>query len=102
MAIGLALLCIGYIIPREYVYDASLPAREMEAIELYHAKLTKALDICIIVGMGFTAFGGILVASFTTYVLFKSFIDNPKPESDKDRIISSDIEMTSYGARETN
>lgn len=69
MTIGLALLCIGYIIPREYVYDASLPAKEMEAIELYHVNLTKALDICIIVGMDFTAFGGILIASLTTYSL---------------------------------
>ena len=98
MTIGLALLCIGYIIPREYVFDSSLPAKEMEAIELYHVNLTKALDICIIVGMGFTAFGGILIASLITY----SFIDNPKPESDKHRMISSKIEMKSYWARGTD
>ena len=99
MATGLGLLCIGYIIPREYVFDPSLPARQMEAIELRHAKLVKGLDICIIIGMGFTAFGGILVASLTTYGLIKGFVDNSNLESDKDKMMDSDIEMTSYGSR---
>ena len=81
------------------MFDPSLPAREMEAIELRHAQFVKALDICIIVGMGFTAFGGILVASLTMYGLIKGFLDNTNSETDKTRMMTSDIEMTSYGSR---
>lgn len=102
MSIGIAFLCIGYIIPREYEFDPSLPAREMESIEIYYAKLSRVLDICIMIGMGFTAVGVIIVSSMTTYSLVKGLSEYHRQEeqaSDKDFMMSHDIEMTSYGSR---
>ena len=103
MSVGLALLCIGFVIPRDYEFDPSLPARDMEAIEVYYANLTWALDICIISGMSCIAFGALIVSSLITYELIISSAENSKKkqyDSDKDKIIASEIEMTSYGTRE--
>jgi len=51
LAAGSILIIVGYAIPRDYIFDSTLPAREMEAIEIKHARLGQILDYCIISGM---------------------------------------------------
>lgn len=84
MLLGLVLLSIGYVIPRDYEYDPYAPAREMEATELYYAALSHTLDICIVVGMGFVGAGGIII---TAIMMHGMFCGHLRTEGDQRQLI---------------
>ena len=69
---GMSLVILGFAIPRDYTFDTTIPAREMESIEQYYSNLSFTLDICSIIGMGFVTLGGLLMANATLYVMWKS------------------------------
>ena len=101
MSIGLPFIFIGFIIPRDYVFDSSLPARQMEAIEIYYANLSNTLDMCIVIGMGFVAFGGLIVSCVVMYSVIRGSIDEEFSVSDKGPIIAPGREMALYGSTST-
>ena len=100
MAVGLALMCIGYIIPRDYVFDASLPARQMEAIEIRYSKLAYRLDLCIIVGMGFISLGAVITTVLTIYIYLTGGHIIYKSHDKRDLTLLNDnnLSMTRYGS----
>ena len=101
MSIGMVLLFFGFVIPRDYYFDADLPAREMEAIEIYYSNLSFNLDICIVVGMGFIALGGTLVSTVITCSVIKETSGEDMKndqQSDMGLINRDGIEMTLYGS----
>ncbi|XP_075756886.1 transmembrane protein 74B [Pelodiscus sinensis] len=60
---GILLVGLAYAIPRAPRVDpAALPAREMERLELYYARLGTRLDRCIIAGLGLLTVGGLLLS----------------------------------------
>ena len=69
LCIGIALVSVGYLVPRQYRKDMELPARTMEAIEIYYAQLARRLDVCIIVGMCFVGAGGLTMAGLLVVVM---------------------------------
>ena len=104
LSTGLVAICIGYVIPREYVFDPSLPAREMEKIELHFRELSFYLDVCILSGMGCIAAGGLIVTSVTMYAIF---IERPRIYRAKDRqdlclLDNATTEMVTYGTASTS
>ena len=74
VGMGLLLIGIGYITPRDYEFDPDQAARKMEAIAIYYYNLSFNLDVVILAGMGFVGLGGLLYAAifvsmFFTFVL---------------------------------
>ncbi|XP_051932342.1 transmembrane protein 74B [Hippocampus zosterae] len=60
---GISLVLVAYAIPREARVDRdALPARQMEQLELYYARLGSHLDKCIIAGLGLLTLGGIFLS----------------------------------------
>ncbi|XP_052775541.1 transmembrane protein 74B-like [Mya arenaria] len=96
MSIGFAVMCMGYIIPRGYAFDATLPAREMEQIELHYNRLAYYLDVCVVVGMGFIAGGGIIATSVTMYHYFGSRRRVYRERDRRDLTLLGD-RMSTYG-----
>ena len=100
MSIGFAVMCMGYIIPRGYTFDPTLPAREMESIEMHYARLAYYLDVCVVVGMGFIAAGGVVASSVSVY----HFITSRKRvyrQADRRDMALLDASTTSYGTDKT-
>lgn len=98
MSLGLAVMSIGYIIPRDLVFDPSLPARQMEAIELRYAKLSYHLDLCIITGMGIIVFGGVIASSMTVYYYVTDGQSHSK-SSETELLTDNKDFMATYGSR---
>lgn len=100
MSIGFAMMCIGYIIPRDYVFDPSLPARQMEAIELRYYKLSYSLDLSIIIGMGFIALGGIIVSTHTVYhyITVKGSVYKSRDRRNSTLLNDKNVAMATYGS----
>ena len=69
---GISLVILAFAIPRDYAFDTTIPAREMESIEQFYSNLGYTLDILSIIGMGFVTLGGLLIANATMYVMWKS------------------------------
>ncbi len=69
LAFGILLIGVGFGVPRAYTYDPDEEAKTMETIEIYYAKLTKRLDICIIVGLGFVGLSALLMSSIVLYLM---------------------------------
>ena len=69
---GISLVILAFAVPRDYAFDTTIPAREMESIEQYYSNLGYTLDILSIIGMGFVTLGGLLMANATMYVMWKS------------------------------
>lgn len=60
---GISLVLVAYAIPREARVDRNaVPARQMEQLELYYARLGSHLDKCIIAGLGLLTLGGIFLS----------------------------------------
>lgn len=100
ISIGLAVSCVGIIIPRDYVFDASLPAREMENIAMHYASLSYYLDVCVVIGMAFIT-AGIMVASGLTvyhYVTTRRRIYREQDRRDLNLLNRTQSEMVSYGS----
>ncbi|KAK3592132.1 hypothetical protein CHS0354_019416 [Potamilus streckersoni] len=108
IVLGISIMGFGYIVPRDYTVDPLAPAREMEAMEIYYAKLSYILDLCIVIGMGCIAVGGLIVSGMMTYGIIKGF---PLVYDDEEKILqeTSDLhsrmelrhsssQMNSYGS----
>lgn len=100
LVLGFIIMFIGYSVPRGYVFDTSLPAREMEKIEIYYAELSYKLDVCIVVGMGFIAIGGLIVSCVTTYYFIVADHQIYRKEDRPDLNLLNSSEMTTYGTSE--
>lgn len=98
MSLGFAVMCIGYIIPRDFIFDPSLPAREMEAISLRYTMLSYNLDLCIITGMGFIALGGVIATSITVYYYVTDGQSHSK-SSETELLTDNNDLMATYGSR---
>ena len=68
LAIGIILVMVGYIYPRDYTKDPNKEAVKMEQIEIYYAELAWDLDVCILVGMSFVVLGGLILAGIICYL----------------------------------
>ncbi|XP_074867968.1 transmembrane protein 74B [Carettochelys insculpta] len=69
---GIALVAVAYAVPREPRVDpAAVPAREMERLERYYARLGARLDKCIIAGLGLLTLGGMLLSSLLLLALHR-------------------------------
>ncbi|KAL4237164.1 Transmembrane protein 74B [Mactra antiquata] len=104
LVLGFVIMGTGYIIPREYIFDTSLPAREMERIEIYYANLSYSLDICILVGMGFIAFGGVIASSvFTYYFIFaEGQVYRKESRPDLNLLNGGGNQLATYGTNKEN
>lgn len=89
MILGLGCMVVGFAVPRDYVFDSSAPARQMEEIENFYIRLGYNLDICITVGMGLVALGSIMVSIM---MLREAFCVNEFSEEDN----YGDFLMTRY------
>ena len=83
---GLGLVFIGTAYPRSYVFDINKPARVMEGIEQYYARLGRDLDIIILVGMGSLTFSAFL-ASFVLTALWCRGLSMYNGEMDEDTFL---------------
>lgn len=101
MSVGFAVICMGYIIPREYRFDSSLPAREMEKIELHYVKLSYYLDVSIVAGMGCVAAGGLVATALTVY-RYASSRSQRAVRDRKDLTLLRDKDMSTYGTASPN
>ncbi|XP_019716087.1 transmembrane protein 74B [Hippocampus comes] len=64
---GVSLVLVAYAIPREARVDRdAVPARQMEQLELYYARLGSHLDKCIIAGLGLLTLGGVFLSLLLT------------------------------------
>ena len=99
VAIGLILVTIGYLTPRGFKFDPDEEARKMEAIELYYSNLSYHLDIVILVGMAFIAFGGLMYAAIFISAFFRCLIQSPSNGQTIPLSQASDIHH--YGAMGT-
>lgn len=77
MILGLVCMVVGFAVPRDYVFDPSAPAREMEATENFYIRLGYKLDVCITFGMGLVAIGAV-ITSFL--ILQDAFCSNEEKE----------------------
>lgn len=89
MIVGLVFMVVGFAVPRGYDFDPNKPAREMEATENFYITLGYHLDICITVGMGFIALGGMIVS---TLMLQEAFCNN----EDDDESFSEYLNLANY------
>ncbi|XP_077459188.1 transmembrane protein 74B [Stigmatopora argus] len=61
---GVALVLAAYAVPREARVDRdAVPARQMERLELYYARLASRLDRCIVAGLGLLTLGGTFLSA---------------------------------------
>ncbi|XP_077581583.1 transmembrane protein 74B [Stigmatopora nigra] len=61
---GVALVLAAYAVPREARVDRdTVPARQMERLELYYAQLASRLDRCIVAGLGLLTLGGTFLSA---------------------------------------
>lgn len=99
VSFGLALMCTGYIIPRDYKFDPSLPAREMERIEIHYANLAYYLNVSSVVGMGFITVGAVVISGLTVYkyMTSKDKIYRKEDRQDLNLLEEPHFEMTTYG-----
>lgn len=100
MSCGLAIMCVGYLVPRDYVFDPSKSAREMEKIEIYYANLSFYLDTCIVAGMAFIAVGGLISSALFMYyfVIDSRQVYRKEDRLDLNLLDVSQHEMVSYGS----
>ncbi|XP_045159694.1 transmembrane protein 74B-like [Mercenaria mercenaria] len=99
MSCGVAIMCVSFIVPREHVFDPSLPAREMEKIEIHYAKLSYYLDICTVIGMSFIAAGGLITSGVFVYyfIMPDREVYRKKDRQDLNLLTGTQREMVSYG-----
>lgn len=90
MIVGLVFMVVGFAVPRGYDFDPNKPAREMEATENFYITLGYNLDICITVGMGFIALGGMIIS---TMMLQDAFCSK---EDDDDASFTDYLNMANY------
>lgn len=104
LSCGLALIFVGYIVPRDYAFDPLKPAREMEAIEIHYATLSFYLDVCILIGMACIALGGLISSGIFMYhfVTGTRQVYRKEDRSDLNLLSGSYTEMMSYGTRSDN
>ena len=69
LLVGATLATVGYVVPRNYVFDSKLPASEMEKIERKYGERSNALDMCILAGMIFVVASGLTMATTAIYVM---------------------------------
>lgn len=100
MILGLVFMTIGYVVPRDYDFNPYAPAREMEAIEIYFANLSYDLDVVITAGMGFVAFGGILMTSLVTYEMYLRITEEDDDDDGSYVQLKSYKRQPSYGSAE--
>ena len=76
LTIGIVLVSVGYLVPRDHVLDHDRPARENEALGLYYADLAAKLDICIIAGMICVGLGGMTMAVLLLIILCRGELND--------------------------
>lgn len=69
LTVGVACVTVGYLVPRDYAFDPTLAARRMESIEIYYARLSLGLDICIIAGVEMSVAGAVLLILIVVVML---------------------------------
>ena len=98
ITLGVLLVAMGYLIPRDYVFNPDIPASEMEAIEDYYNRKAAALDVCIVTGTVFVGIGGLMISGIFMMMLIQGDLkecygDN---ESDIEKCLSED--KSAYGS----
>ena len=83
---GLVIATVGYVIPRDFQQTSGISAKESEALNIYYAELSARLDICIVVGMGLIAVGGLM----TSAVFMKTVLCDRGGQDD------DDVEITGF------
>ena len=71
MVVGLVIVTVAFMIPRDYVFDPDMPAVEMEAIEQYYADLSARLDAVMAAGTVLIAVGGVIIGGIFTWMLLR-------------------------------
>lgn len=78
IAIGIVLIAFGLLVPTNYAFDADLPARQMESIEIFYFRLSEGLVICLIVGMALVTLGGVIQTGIILHMYRNGELD-PQP-----------------------
>lgn len=103
MSFGLSIMIVSIIVPRDYAFNPSLPAREMESIEIHYANLAFYLDLVAVIGMGFITLGGVISSGVFVYHFIIGEKEDYKHEGRRDTNLlhGSNREMVSYGTNES-
>lgn len=105
IAIGIVLIAFGILVPTNYAFDANLPARQMESIELFYFRLSEGLVICLIVGMALVTLGGVLQTAIILHMYWQGELD-PRPTrggndgSEMTALWQRPVEGRNYGTRD--
>lgn len=104
LTLGVILIFVGYLYPRDYTLDPHKDAREMEAITIQYNTLTWRLDLCIMLGMVFVGCGAFILTMILTYLFFKGEIlpicdSDPDPSEREKLYPMTTINDKSYGTK---
>ncbi|XP_060598641.1 uncharacterized protein LOC132752346 [Ruditapes philippinarum] len=103
MSFGLAIMVVGIVVPRDFVFNPSLPAREMESIEIHYANLSFYLDLVAVIGMGFITLGGVISSGVFMYhfIIGSRQVYRKDDRQDINLLDGTNREMVSYGTSES-
>ena len=99
LCLGMLLVTVAFLVPRDYIFDPDLPASEMEAIEQYYSDRGAVLDVCLVIGTVFVGLGGLIIAGIFMVMLIQGDFKvcfNQEEEEDKKKCI--DDGRTGYGS----